>query len=441
MRTTAGVFEAYTELFIVVPDESWTEITEMEIAVPTRDQYVFGFLGYVTGITSGSFTTERLTALGAKELSREQLRKYAAMETADFAKALFDIATRKGKYSTNFPTIEKYVIRAAYVFYQVDQLLQWQNETFAPVMQNKGVNALASINSGIVEMMDAKTHKARIRVGDVVFEIEGYTGKTSTAALILNDMFLCYLAENNGNPSLEIDLRDIAMKKGRSTSKQAIYKLRNEVISWMDEIASIKYRCRELIDGVWKESGEIGINGGTHFIKGGIVYWNYNPDLSASLALLAPMDYARELWKVDPRTNQFYFGRYIDLNYRRNEGKKGRERIAIRTLINQSSNMPTYEEVIKSSSRHVTDRIVRPTFEDLDALDHIFYTVETEDGKPIDNPENMDYDTFINSYIVVDYNDFPSHTKRIDGKQHRKRLQAAAQAKKQAEAKADAAKV
>lgn len=439
MKTTAGVFEAYTELFIVVPDEDWTEITEMAIAVPTRDQYVFGFLGYVKGITSGSVTTERLTALGAKELSREQLRKYAAMETTEFAKALFDIATRKGKYSNSFPTIEKYVMRAAYVFYQVDQLLQWQNETFAPVAQNKGVNALAFINSGTLESLDAKTHKAKISVNDVTFEIEGYTGKTSTAALMLNDMFLSILAET-GNPSLQIELREIARRKGRSTGKQAIYKLRQEVLAWMKEIASITYRCRERVNGKWTESGTISINGGTSFIKNGVVYWNYNSDLSAQLALLAPMDFATELWKVDPRTNQYYFGRYIDQNYRLNEGKKGRERIPIRTLISKSPNLPTYEDVIRSNSRHVTDRIVRPTFADLDALEHVFYTVEAEDGTPIDDPASLDYDTFIAAYIVVDYADYPAHTRRLANQERRQKHAKAAQERKQAEA-AEADKV
>lgn len=428
MTTTTSVFEEYTKLFADLPDTCDVVLEDVSVAIPMKTQYVFGFLSLHTKLYEGTIGTPDLDEVGARELSRDQLRKYAAMDAADFAKVLFDIATQKGKFSRKSLTIHKYTLRAAYVLYQVEQLLQWQKDNFARVAQNKGVNALTFINSGTLVSLDAKTHKAKISVNDVTFEIEGYTGKTSTAALMLNDMFLHFLVET-GSPSLQVDLREIARLKGRSTSSKAIYKLHQEVVAWMKEITNIKYRCWERINGKKVESGTISINGGTSFIKNGVVYWNFNADLSAQLALFAPMDYPTELWKTDPRTNQYYFGRYIAQNYRLNEGKKGRERIPIKTLISKSPNMPTYEEVMRSN-RNVTDRIVRKTFSDLDALEHIFYTVELEDGTRIDNPEGMDYDTFIAAYIVVDYSDYPSHTQRIANQQRRqKRIQAAKERK------------
>lgn len=429
MTTTTGVFEEYTKLFADFPDTCDVVLEDISVAVPMKTQYVFGFLSLHTKLCEGTIGTPDLEEVGARELTRDQLRKYAAMDAATFAKVLFDIATQKGKFSRKSLTIHKYTLRAVYVLYQVEQLLQWQKDNFARVAQNKGVNALAFINSGTLVFVDDKTHKAKISVNDdVTFEIEGYTGKTSTAALMLNDIFLHFLAETR-NPSLQMDLREIARLKGRSFSSKAIYKLHQEVVAWMEEIVNITYRCRERVNGKWIESGEIHINGGTHFIKNGVVHWNFNADLSAQLALLAPMDYPTELWKADPRTNQFYFGRYIAQNYRLNEGKKGRERIPIKTLISKSPNLPTYEEVMRSN-RNVSDRIVRKTFADLDALDHVFYTVERKDGTLIDDPASLDYDTFIAAYVVVDYSDYPSHTQRIANQQRRqKRIQAAKERK------------
>lgn len=435
MTTTAGVFEEYTKLFADLPETLDVVLEDISVAVSMKTQYVFGFLGLHKKLCEGTIGAADLADVGANELKRDQLRKYAAMETADFAKVLFDIATQKGKFSKKALTIHKYTLRAVYVLYQVEQLLQWQRDNFAHVAQNKGINALAFINSGTLVTIDNKTHKAKIIVNDVTFEIESYQGGVSTAALMLNDMFLHFLVET-GSASLQVDLREIARLKGRSTSSKAIYKLHQDVVAWMKEIANIKYRCRERINGKWVESGEIKINGGTSFIKNGIVYWNFNADLTAQLALLAPMDYPTELWKADPRTNVFYFGRYIAQNYRLNEGKKGRERIPIRTLIDKSPNLPTYEEVMRGN-RNVSDRIVRKTFADLDALDHVFYTVEREDGTPIDDPASLDYDTFIAAYIVIDYSDYPSHTQRLANQERRQKRIQAAKERKQAE---DAAK-
>ena len=435
MRTTTGVFEAYAELFVDMPDD--VKIVDSSIDITVKSQYIVGFLTVYSEINDRIMSDEEIASLGAKELPIAQVRKYAAMDTAEFAKTLYDIATQKGKYSRKSSTIRKYLTRAIYLYIQVSDYIERQNTIFARISQNLPMNALASINSGKVEALDNRTHEARIIVSNVTFEIEGYAGKISTAALMLNDMFLYKFAET-GIPSLAIPLRDIAEWKGKSTDRKSIYKLRIKVLEWMNELSNISYRCKELINGKWIESGTIKISGGTAFIENGIVHWNYNQDLSTSLARLAEMDYPRELWRVDPRTSQFYFGRYIAQNYRINEGKKGRERISIRTLIEKSPNLPTYEEVMKGN-RNVTDRIVKKTFSDLDELDFLFYTVETQDGTEISNPETLDYNSFINAFIVVDYSDFPLHTKRIARKEEHQQRIKNAKARQQARLAAKAA--
>ena len=72
-------------------------------------------------------------------------------------------------------------------------------------------------------------------------------------------------------------------------------------------------------------------------------------------------------------------------------------------------------------NRDVSGRIIKKTFSDLDALEFVFYDVYTADGKKVENPEEMDYQTFINAYIQVDYSDFPEHPKRVKKRQDRQK--------------------
>ena len=387
---------------------------------------------------TGGFAAEMFPMLLKKKpLTPAQIRKYAAMETEDFAQLLYNLATDNGKtIEDDTKNIVRKCIYPAYVYYSVSRFIEDQGRIFAFVPQNKAMNTLALINTGKFSL-DEKTKTGKVKVADAVFELKNFSKtQVSTATLILNDILLdeCRKA---GTPSITISVRELAKLKGRSETKQAIQKLRAELVDQMEELASIKYTGREKIDGKWKNSGGLEINGGTHIIKDGILYWNYNADLYSQLSELAPMDYPKELWRTDPRTNQYYFGRYIATNWRLNEGKKGRCKITIRTLISKTPNLPTYAEVMKGN-RNVSARIIKKTFEDLDALESVYYDVYTADGQKVEDPMAMDYPTFIKAYIMVDYSDYPQHEKRIDSRIRRqKRI---ADAKEKAQAKAAAKK-
>lgn len=394
----------------------------------------------------------RARNMGFKRLTPASVRKYAAMETADFAKVIYDIATNKGENAIPVPDEKspdffERCLYAAYVYTQVAEFLERRNETFAHVPMNNGIIALAQINT-VAPVIDSKTNEGTITIGGVTFEavtevkINKETEekvvkikKISTAAIMLTDFFLNE-SHRTGSASIAVPLRELAIKKKRSTSKQSILKLRDEVVQQMEEIKEHgKFTCKERINGKNKYSGKIEINGGTAFIAGGVIYWNFNQDLFDQLSLTAPTDYPIELWSVDPRTNQYFFGRYIVINRRLNEGKPGRDRIPIKTLISKTPNLPSYEEVMKGS-RHVSDRIIKKTFSDLDALEFVFYDVYTADGKKVENPEEMDYQTFINAYIQVDYSEFPEHPKRVKKRQDRQKKIKAAKEKREIDAAA-----
>ena len=368
-----------------------------------------------------------------KRPTPETIRKYAAMSAEKFTAALVDVITGKGRGALEADAVNWRCVYAGYIYLQVDEYLRDQTAAFVQVPQSKATNALVKINSGELDV-DKLTRRSTITVQDTVFEIAGYSGKLSTGAMILFDIFL-HESRRTGSASISIPLTDLARMKGRSTSKPALDKLRAETIKQMDELSPIHYRGRSKVKGKWNESGKIHINGGTAIIVNSEVRWNFNQDFSADVTHLAPMDYPRELWKVDPRTNQFFFGRYIAQNYRLNEEKPGRQRIRIRTLIEQSPNLPSYAAVM-SGDRRVKDRIIAKTFKDLDALGSIFYKVYTADGREVLCPDSLDYNTFINAYIEIDYSDFPTHAPRINAKQQRTKRAKAAAERRQAQSAA-----
>ena len=131
-----------------------------------------------------------------------------------------------------------------------------------------------------------------------------------------------------------------------------------------------------------------------------------------TLERLPPMDYSRETLTADPRTNQYFFSRYIDQNYRVNEGRERVSTISIKTLLSKAQNLPTIEEVRKG--RHSPKaRIIQPFFRDLDNIERLYYDVVGKDGQIIADPTNLDYDTFIQCSIRVDYSEYETHPERV----------------------------
>lgn len=458
MNSTQGVLEACFALLYQIEGTAETKGLyvngkPLEDYMPAGALYVLEFTSCINeyikrpGMVDDLLRRPRLF----RTLTPAIIRKYTALDVDGFAKVLYDIITSKGKNTVptadeKSPDFIERCLYAAYVYTQIADFLDRQNATFALVPLNKGMTALAYINTGKKDI-DEREKKGKIVVGDVTFEIS--KEKVSTAALMLSDFFL-YESLRTQSAEIAVPLRDLAALKKRSTSKQAILKLRDEVLKQMKELKPLGYRCRERIGGKWKEAGKIDINGGTAAIINGVIRWNFNQDLYKQLSLYAPTDYPRELWSVDPRTNQFYFGRYIAQNRRLNEGKPGRNKIPIKTLISKTPNLPSYEEVTKKEkdehgntvqkgNRDVKGRIIKKTFADLDALESLYYDVYTADGKRVDNPEEMDYQTFISAYIEVDYSDYPQHTQRVEQRQRRQKKIKEAKEKREIEAAAKAA--
>lgn len=307
------------------------------------------------------------------------------------------------------------------IFREVIAELIEQDSPFIKIAQSKATNALPALFKKDLQL-DVMGN-ATAEAGGVSFMIDKYTtlaGGIRTQAYMLNDALLSKFSQTHA-PTVELPLKEYAEMRGLSGSKDQLKDLRKEVAADLEALASISYRCKEKVKGKYQDSGIIRINGGTAIIKNGVIRWNFNADLIPWLERLPPIDYARETLAADPRTNQYYFSRYLDLNYRRNEGKERAPIIAIKTLLQQSPNIPTVEDV-KGIRGSIKQKILVPLFRDLDRIDRLFYEVLDENKAIVEDPLKCDPETVIAAYFIkVDYSDYPSHPQRVKQRERREK--------------------
>lgn len=276
---------------------------------------------------------------------------------------------------------------------------------FTTMAQNKAVLALPALNKNELSIDLSGTASAEIN--GVSFTICDYISQASdlcTQLYYLNDALLIKYAQSHSQ-TIELPLREYAEMRGLSGSKDQLRRLRQEVASLLPVLASIEYRCREKIEGKYVDSGIVRINGGTAIIHRGVIRWNFNADILASLDRFAPMDYSIDTLKADPRTSQYFFNRYIDENYRLNRGSSRLSTISVKTLLSKTPNIPKYSDV-KASRGSPKQRIIKPFFRDLDAIKSLYYDIIDESGKRIENYEELDYKTFIGCSIKINYDEY-----------------------------------
>lgn len=292
-----------------------------------------------------------------------------------------------------------------------------QGKSFVKMAQNKAINALpALLKTNLqIDVLGNATGDAN----GVSFIIDGYSANAEALkaqTYMLNDALLIKFTQTH-NQTIELPLKEYAEMRGLSgRTKDQLKELRKEVVSSLSLLASISYQCKERIKGKMVDSGIIRINGGTAIVKNGVIRWNYNTDLIAFLEKIPPMDYARETLTADPRTNQYFFSRYIDQNYRMNEGKGRVATISIKTLLSKAQNLPRIEDV-RAKRGSPKQKIIQPFFRDLDNIERLYYDVIDAEGNVVQDPLQLSYDDFYKASIKVDYSEYDKHPERTRLKQ------------------------
>jgi hypothetical protein len=286
---------------------------------------------------------------------------------------------------------------------------------FYLVIQSNSINTLTKLNTK--GLMHDRLGDAEIRCGDnFVLRIRKYksfenkNGKIfekengmNTLSYMFLDILLIKFAQTK-DLNIRFKLHEYMDMRGLKDRTAA----REQVLQSIEALSRIEYEAYENIKGKWIYSGLVSIFGGSGFIKNGMIHFNFNSDFYNLLLNYSVMNYSTNTLKSDPRTNSYYFSRYIDENYRINEGKKRVNKITVKTLISRSPNLPKFEEVI---DRHYKERIIIPFIRDLNKLEHIEYRIINNKNEVVIDPEKMLYKDFINSAIYVDYKNYPRHNK------------------------------
>ena len=219
-------------------------------------------------------------------------------------------------------------------------------------------------------------------------------------------IFLKEYAQNrNDRGDVRISLKEIQNIRQYGNIQTA----RKQTRAALNELSKIGFQVRER----GKLSGYIRLNGGTHYIKNGFVFWNWNQDFLPIIDNTYISDFPIEGLATDDKynPNAFYLTVFLSNSYRMNEGKSREGKISVMSLI---ENCPDLKKYIDSD--RVKQFIMEPLIRDLDSLEWLNYTWHAPTGEKIEDIYSIPSKDFLKCFIMVDYSDFPNHPDRLKAK-------------------------
>lgn len=295
-----------------------------------------------------------------------------------------------------------------------------QTGSFYQAAQNKITNALPGLFKTGLQMNVLGEATGTVvgtrKSSEVNFILRNaMTHELRTTATMLLDVLLIDFARTR-SADVDIPIRQYAQMRGMKLTKSSLDALTKQAAEDLDTLADIKAQYYENR----RPSGHIELNGGTHVIHRGRIIWNWNQHMLPTLEKLAPIDYSKETLMADPRTSTYYFSRYLDVNFRLNEGKDSVNKIKIAKLLSLTPYIPDLDK-LRAQRASIKNRAIIPFFRDLDAIERLYYDVYTADGQRVDDPLEMDANSFKNGYILVDYSDYEGHPERIENREKREK--------------------
>ena len=139
-------------------------------------------------------------------------------------------------------------------------------------------------------------------------------------------------------------------------------------------------------------------------IKNGVIKCTFHPEFYELLKSYTVMPINRKMLMLDDRRNPhaFYFLKFLSEYVNMNYGKPNQNIISVKSLLNSSPEMPTYEE-IQSQNRHYDERIIEPFIRDMNVLQDIQAIIwHFEDSDCVKS-----WDSFIKAKIHFELLNYP----------------------------------
>ncbi len=155
-------------------------------------------------------------------------------------------------------------------------------------------------------------------------------------------------------------------------------------------------------------------------IKNNHIIFTFSQEFYRIMKSMPVMPYPMRLFNINNKRNpnSYYFLKKLAEHKKMNYFKKNADTISVRTLLECTPELPSYEEVI-SGDRAIARRIIEPFERDLSELDDIFsweYCHTNGEVLSDDEIDNFNYHVFCRLMIKIRWYDYPEIQRKSTAK-------------------------
>lgn len=274
--------------------------------------------------------------------------------------------------------------------------------------------------------IDTITGVVTVTKGDVIVSAKDFSiiAGLGISTHMLLDIITAKLTEGGArSPRVDFTLDEYMRKRGLRNRKGA----RAQVQKDLDTLLELKITYNKTV------RGEIRL--GHALIADSWDMAPYSKDISFTfgstfyriLQDYPVMPYPKKLYTftLNKNPNSYYFLRKISEHKRMNTGKDNEDIISVKTLLEATPYIPSYEKV-KEGDRRYTGRIIEPFERDMDILEE---TLDWEychsKGRALTDRELEDwnYELFESLKVLIKWDNYPDQTARLIATEKRKKAQ------------------
>lgn len=296
-----------------------------------------------------------------------------------------------------------------------------KRKNFSTIRQGTVTNTLTKIRAveGKNLTIDQITGTATIVKGNYAFTIQNYASlpgfRTSTYQLL--DALTTAFTESGGKSlTVSISLDDYMAMRGIKDRKEARNQVKADlsVIS-QTSITGEESRGKNTISYAFVNIADSGI-----LRRNGQIDFTYGATYGQMLRNYPVMPYPTQLFRLNGKRNpnSFSFLRKISEHKNMNAGKKNEDIISVRTLLDSTGHIPSYDDVM-AGNKNISDRIILPFERDMDELaETLSWHYCRSNNEPLSDQESasMTYDIFIDLLVKITWKDYPDQTARLERK-------------------------